>query len=205
MTITIAGLSIVLSEVDNIFRTFVPFPDWLAQGFRDIGSGYWDSILALVIVAPLTEEFLFRGLFLQGFLSHYTVPKAMIASALLFGIGHLNPWQGLPAIFGGILFAWWFVQTRSLVPCLFGHALWNGLPILIALVFQLEIPGYTSVEFDKVQHQPLWFDLLGLVLLSVGVWLFAKISRQMGTVTEPSPATSQAATDHGAPGDLDGR
>jgi membrane protease YdiL (CAAX protease family) len=51
----------------------------------------FDAVFILVIMAPLTEETLCRGLILNGFLKNYSRRKAMIVSALLFALLHLNP------------------------------------------------------------------------------------------------------------------
>ncbi|MGH2404412.1 MAG: lysostaphin resistance A-like protein [bacterium] len=122
----------------------------------------------LVIVAPLTEELLFRGLILRGLLRHYTARTAIIASAVLFGVFHLNPWQFLGATVLGVLFAWMFVRTGSLHLCIFGHAFANGVPLIVS-VLKVDIVGFTS-ELTGVEFQPLWFDALGLVLSAVGLW-----------------------------------
>jgi hypothetical protein len=63
----------------------------------------------------------------------------------------------------GVIFGWWFVQTRSLIPCLFGHALTNAFPLILSTT--VEIPGYT---IGPNTFQPLWFDILGLALFGIG-------------------------------------
>ena len=173
MVLTVIGTGILLSEIDNLLRVFLPVPVLLADFVERLVSAQeslWGSVLALVVIAPLAEELLVRGLILRGFLSHYTTRKAIIASAIFFGLMHLNPWQFIGATTWGILFAWWFIQTRSIVPCLFGHALVNALPLIATAVFRLEIPGFTG-DFGKVEFQPLWFNFLGIVLAVAGVWL----------------------------------
>ena len=69
----------------------------LAEGDFEtlVGGPLWGALLAVVIVAPLTEELLFRGVILRGLLLHYSAPKAVIASSLMFGLVHLNPWQAV--------------------------------------------------------------------------------------------------------------
>ena len=173
MVLTVIGISILLSEIDNLLRVFLPppalFTDFL-ESLVGAQESIWGSILALVVIAPLTEELLVRGLILRGFVSHYSTRKAILASAVFFGLLHLNPWQFIGATTWGILFAWWFIQTRSILPCLFGHALVNALSLTVTAVFQLEIPGFTG-EIGRVEFQPLWFDFLGFVLAALGVWL----------------------------------
>ena len=116
-------------------------------------------------VAPAVEEVLFRGLILSGFLSHYSTRKAVLASAILFGLLHLNPWQIIGATIYGILLAWWFMQTGSILPCLFGHALANTLALSVKALLRLEIPGFTG------GFPPLWLNFLAFVLAALGVWL----------------------------------
>ena len=173
MALTVIGTSILISEADNLLRTFLPPPAWFSDYLKSLVGGQvslWGSILALVVVAPLTEELLVRGLILRGFLSHYRAPKAILASAIFFGVLHLNPWQFIGATALGILFAWWFIETRSILPCFFGHALANAVPLAATTLLPFEIPGYTS-DFGTIQFQSLWFDLVGIVLAAVGIWL----------------------------------
>ncbi len=185
IAVTVIGTGILLSEFDNLFRAAFPAPPGVADLFNRLGgarTGLWGSILLLVIVAPLTEELLFRGLILRGFLSHYGPGKAVLASAALFALFHVNPWQFMSAASLGVLFAWWFVRTRSLVPCLLGHALSNGLPLIVGRVVHLDIPGYTSEMTTQVVFQPLWFDVVGLLLAGAGVWLFTSVLGQTNRV-----------------------
>lgn len=181
LVLTMIGVSIIGSEIDNLFRTVFPIPEEIAAILTDIARariGLWRTILFTVILVPLVEEMFFRGLVLRGFLSRYGVAKAIIVSALLFAVAHRNPWQFFGAAIGGTILAWVFVNTRSLLPCIFFHALNNVLPLLLITIFHLEIRGYTS-EFTHVpQLQPLWFDIVGVVLAGLGIWLSIRIFRR---------------------------
>lgn len=166
MTLLILGLEILLSEADNVMRTLLPAPQWLMDQLLDLIQGkqsLWGSVLVLVIVAPLTEEFLFRGLILDGFLRKYSVAKSIYVSSLLFAIYHLNPWQFIGALAGGSILAWWKVNTGSIVPCIFGHALKNAIPMIV-FGMNIEISGYSSDPAGPVQMQPWWFDATGVIL-----------------------------------------
>jgi membrane protease YdiL (CAAX protease family) len=175
--ITVPGLGILLSELDNGFRYFIPPPEWVTEFYLNLtrgGSGLWASVLALVIVAPVTEELLFRGMILRGFLSRYSVRFAVIASSVLFGLMHLIPWQIIAPTFLGLLLAWWMVRTGSLWPCLIGHALNNGL-VLSYSFLPFEIRGFNLMDpTADVQFHPLWLDLIGVLLLAGGLILFQR-------------------------------
>lgn len=166
MALLCIGANILLSETDNILRTMLPAPDWVMESLLELVEGkqsLWGSVLILVIVAPLTEEFLFRGLILDGFLQRYTIRIAILMSALLFAVFHLNPWQFVGAFVVGALFAWWRVNTGSILPGIFGHAFYNAIPMLV-LGMKIEITGYSSDPTGPIRLQPWWFNVIGVIL-----------------------------------------
>jgi membrane protease YdiL (CAAX protease family) len=205
MALTVIGMSILLSEVNNFVVNILPIPPQVAKVFHNLfgtQEKFWGALLTAVIVAPLTEELLFRGLILRGFLNSYSVRKAIIASALLFGVFHVLPWQILGAAILGAVFAWWFVKTRSLLPCLFGHALNNGLPLVLLALPRLRIPGYSTEITEQVEFQPLWFDALGLLLAGIGIWWLVRVFAKMEAErSQPElsigPSAEPAISDNG--------
>ena len=187
MALTVIGTSILLSEADNLLRPLLPPPARFSDYLTSLMGGQvslWGSIASLVVVAPLTEELLVRGLILRGFLSHYSTRKAILASAIFFAVLHLNPWQFIGATTLGVLFAWWFIETRSMLPCFFGHALTNALPLAATTLLPFDIPGYTS-DFGTIEFQPLWFDFVGVILVAIGIWfLIHQFRKTSDTVSE---------------------
>ncbi|MBL7042709.1 MAG: CPBP family intramembrane metalloprotease [Pirellulaceae bacterium] len=83
IVIAAVGIGILASELDNLTRFILPMPDFIAQLHQDMVSGGVVTAIALVVVAPLTEELLFRGLILRGFLQRYGTVPAILLSALL--------------------------------------------------------------------------------------------------------------------------
>lgn len=173
MALVILGGSVVLSEIDNLLRTVVPVSASMVEFFESLGTdeaGLVASMFVLVLVAPLTEEFLFRGLILRGLLQHHSARWAIAISALLFGLFHMNPWQFFPATIGGLLLGWITLETGTLWPAVLTHAANNSLSSW-ASSFMPEIPGYSTGISDEVTFQPLWFDSAGLAVLAAGLWL----------------------------------
>lgn len=173
MILIISGLGILLSEVSNLTTKILPMSDSWLRAFSSIlgdDSSPWKGILAVVVAAPIVEEIIFRGMILRGFLKHYSVRKSILLSAVLFGIVHMNPWQFVTAFAAGIILGWWYVKTESIITTILGHALNNGMSFIIGAI-GLSIPGYNA-PYDTAMHQPVWFDLLGIILLASGiVWL----------------------------------
>ena len=179
VALTLLGAVILLSEADNLFRTLLPMPEWVLKMFQSVFASEKSpvgSLLVLVVVAPLTEEPLCRGLMLHGFLGRYSRRKAVLFSALLFAGLHMNPWQFVSAFSLGCLLGWWFLRTGSLVPCIAGHAFYNGC-IFAAPYLPFAIPGFNQGDpLAPTGFQPWWLDAIGVVLTLTGLALFAKVS-----------------------------
>jgi membrane protease YdiL (CAAX protease family) len=192
MTLTIVSLSILMSELSNLVLRIIPVPRVFDEFFEHLTAGrgnMWQSIILLCVVAPITEEIVFRGLILQGLTKRSRAVTAILVSSFLFAVLHLNPWQAVPAFFLGILFGWWFLRTESLWPCLWGHALNNGLPALLG-IFSLKIPGYNCESANGTTYQPLWLDLAGLALflasVAVTAFQFTRLAKTSPThLTDP--------------------
>lgn len=178
MLVMMLGLIVMVSEIDNVLQRFLPIPDWFLEMLAELGLGEGFAIgtfIVLVIVAPLTEEPLFRGILLRGFTRNYGTWVGVLGTAFLFGAIHLNPWQFVGAFFLGIVFAWWTLQTRSILPAVLGHALNNGMVIITADLLNVEIQGFNAWEEGVQVHQPWWFTLAGVVLFLVGTGALYRI------------------------------
>ncbi len=186
-----AGAIILLSEVDNLVRFVLPPPEWVVRLFNKVSSTSehaWASLFLLVIVAPVTEEVMFRGLILRAFLQRFKPAAAFLLSSLLFGFVHLNPWQFVSALLLGLMFAWWYARTRSLVPSLIGHALANAMVIGHAWL-PFEVQGFNAGDsFTNAELQPVWFDALGVLFLATGLWLFHRATPAPPERIEPPAA-----------------
>ena len=167
----IVGASIICSEMDNFFRFFLPAPEFINQIMNELVSKGIGSLIALVIIAPVIEELIFRGLILNGLLSQYSVKKSAVISALLFALIHINPYQFAGAFIWGVLAAYILIATKSLLPCIICHALYNGIPYVAQYILKIDIAGYTRAEGSSGHSfQPLWFDVLGIVVFSIGLF-----------------------------------
>lgn len=93
-------------------------------------------ITAAVIIAPVFEEILFRGLFYQALKKQLGFVKAAIISSSLFSLMHFNTAQFLPVLGLGTLFCFIFEYTGSLVPAIVLHIFNNGL--FLGLFFLLK-------------------------------------------------------------------
>lgn len=173
---TVVGIAILFAELAHVIRRATSssrVPMDLGNLFG--GSGLWAIVILIAILAPVAEELLFRGVILRGFLSHYTVRKAILASSILFGIVHLVPLLIVTGTILGSLFAWWRVRTRSLLLPLLGHVLNNTLALTVVRLPWVRSPVAASAVGGWLL-QPVWVDLAAVVLLLAGIWQFKRVS-----------------------------
>ena len=71
-------------------------------------------VFALVVLAPLGEELVFRGLFLRGLVRRMQFPLAATISGVVFAVAHAQYWLLWPLLIGisgfGIVAAWVYRQ-----------------------------------------------------------------------------------------------
>jgi membrane protease YdiL (CAAX protease family) len=86
------------------------------------------SMISAVVFAPFFEEIVFRGLLFATFRRRFGFMASAVASALIFAVAHGYGWVGLVSVlWSGVLWAWSYERTRSLVPDMLAHAFVNLL------------------------------------------------------------------------------
>ena len=135
-TLVIVGL--VNAGVSELLRDVWPdaSPQELVKTFETTGSIAVRvlMVIAAVIVAPLSEELLFRG-FLYGVCKRYTdIHFAAIINGLLFAIVHMHVGSFVPLFALALVLVAVYEITGSLMVPMLRHALFNGLMMIAMLV-----------------------------------------------------------------------
>ncbi len=90
--------------------------------------------VAVGILAPLTEEVVFRGAILRtllGMMSKRNHWVAIMISAAIFGAVHGNAAQFVNALLMGLLLGWMYYRTRSIVPGILLHWVNNTMAYIL--------------------------------------------------------------------------
>lgn len=168
IVVVLIGRIIISAEISSLVNLIIPRGESHALAMNEFfNKNPSVIIIAGMIIAPFIEELLFRGLILRAFLNRYSITKSVLFSALLFGVYH-DIYSFIPAFLFGIFSGWLFIKTRSLLPCIFSHAINNT----IIIVFMLLIFPQISAHAESMKHWPLWFVLLGILLVALGIWLW---------------------------------
>lgn len=92
----------------------------------------WLTFLVVGVVAPFTEEIFFRGFALGGLRRSFGLIAGVVLSSVLFALFHIDPTIFVPTFIFGIVLAWVYVQTGSIWPPMFAHALNNSAALAVA-------------------------------------------------------------------------
>lgn len=91
-----------------------------------------------VVVAPVVEELVFRGVLLRGLMAHVPAPAAAVIQGVIFGLYHFAPELGLYNIVlitanstFGVIFGFVALRRRALGTGIVAHALTNASALAV--------------------------------------------------------------------------
>ena len=177
--ISIQPLMSLLSYTAALF-----FPNPVEQSISGIhSSGFLLSLLSVAILPALFEEVFSRGILLSGytFLGKW---KAAFASALLFGLLHLNPQQLPYAFVVGFLFCFLVERTDSLYASILPHMVINGTTVF-SIFSETAAETAASVELSEtmILVSLTLMVLLSIPWLAVLLYLFLRLNPPKGEFT----------------------
>ncbi len=163
------GVQNLLDVVNAWVEKMIPAPVWFWELFNKIFEsdfGWWGAFFKVAVIAPVVEELIFRGIILQGFKKNYNSIVAVIMSALLFALYHLNPWQ-FPATFVlGLLLGWIMIRTRNILLSILGHSI-NNFMVLITITYWEKIHSYPIYLLEKENLRILSALVIALSLILI--------------------------------------
>jgi membrane protease YdiL (CAAX protease family) len=91
-------------------------------------------IIVTVVLAPVFEELLFRGLFYPPLRRRFGPGKAILLDGMIFGALHFEPLFMLSLILVGMVLAYLYEKTDSLFVPILTHAFYNMMVIAITFI-----------------------------------------------------------------------
>ena len=154
------------------------------------GRGVWAAV-TLVVMAPLLEETIFRGVLLESTRSRYGVFAAWLISSSLFAVVHLHPTVAVNAFFMGLILGFVYLATDSLWTSIFLHAVNNGVAYVV-LAMGLGDEGVLLRDF--VANDTLYavvYALAAAIFLLSGYMVLRTLRRLRAEEREQQPAEVQ--------------
>jgi len=91
-------------------------------------------ILGACVIIPALEETLFRGVLYGALRRHWSVWPAIVVSAVVFAAGHLSAAGFLPFLLVGVLLAWLYERSGSLLVSAAAHGAFNAFNVAMLMV-----------------------------------------------------------------------
>jgi len=161
----------------TIFNIELNLTETITRLLEQVFKADFATCLMVVIAAPICEEWLCRGVITKGLLRHGSPLRAILWSAFIFAVIHMNPWQAVPAFILGMLLGYVYWKTRSLIPCIFIHFVNNGFSFLLLYLFP-EADINTSTQ-DIIGNQ-YWtiYAAAFVVAIPLGYLLYKVLNKE---------------------------
>lgn len=90
------------------------------------------AFVSAAIISPVYEEIFYRGFLYRFFSSRFGIIAGLLISSTIFTIVHIPTYNTLPVNFvSGLIFAWAFQKTGSVIPGIIIHGAFNGLAVIL--------------------------------------------------------------------------
>ncbi len=188
IVIMLPGMQYLVGLLNIEINKILPPPPWFWELFERIFDnhfGFWGTFAKVVILAPIVEEILFRGIIMHGLMRNYRGWYAVLLSGILFSFFHLNPWQMTYTFFLGLLLGWVMLRTRSLPLAILIHAL-NNLVVLLTITWNNEISEHALYHLSRNHN-----ILISSMAIVVGTFLIFVFTLKKNKATKKQVAPKQ--------------
>ncbi|MDF2541868.1 MAG: hypothetical protein K0S47_1586 [Herbinix sp.] len=148
-------LSMILPFMEDLLTDYAETMELLQSGNTIV------VVLLTVLIAPICEELIFRGVILHNLNRQLPFLAANLIQAALFGIYHMNIVQGVYAFLLGYVLGYVFYKFRTIVAPIALHMIVNSSAFLIEL-----FPSYYFVF--------ILFLVIGAIAMFVAIFFIQK-------------------------------
>lgn len=124
------------------------------------GRGFW-TLMTVMVMAPLFEETIFRGVLLESVRARYGAVAALLIPAVMFGVIHIHPALVLNATVMGLVLGFIYLRSDSLWSTIILHAINNGIAYLLLLC------GVQNLQLNELIASPTLYTVVYIVALVV--------------------------------------
>ncbi|QDT40478.1 ABC-2 family transporter protein [Gimesia alba] len=170
------------------------------KSMSDPNQPIWLILLAFAFAPAVCEELAFRGFILSGFGRRGRAWLAIILSSVTFGAMHMIPQQVFNATLLGLALGMIAVYSRSLLPGVIFHFIYNSLSVLRERIPESWVPENGLQHFVTMGPEGLRYSWpLLLICAIVGVallrWTVLQSKTQSDQDSLPSESLSSSSFD----------
>ena len=122
-------------------------------------------MIAYVVVAPVLEEMVFRGILMRG-LEGVSKWFAIIVTAILFSVFHVSYYTVIPKFLGGVLLGYVVFSTNSLYAGIIVHLINNAVSGILTIISD---NSNIVEDAEAILGEVAMSDRIFSIILSVGM------------------------------------
>ncbi|MCE2504335.1 MAG: CPBP family intramembrane metalloprotease [Chlorobi bacterium] len=180
VTLTLLGIAAcyVLGQAWMTAQELYMIPDWFGSTYETLSQnsdmiaeqllvGKDTALLLLALftvalVAPVGEEFVFRGIIQRSFEDRLKPFAAMLLAGGLFGFVHLQLNNLIPLIGLGMYLGFVSWASGSIWPAIIGHILFNGSQILL-----VNLASESSINLETTPTPEFFLEIIPSAFISL--------------------------------------
>ena len=133
----------------NILNSFMPFNPYVLPEEISKIPFLW-SIFFIAIVPGICEEIMFRGTILKAY-EKLGIKKAIIISAVLFGMFHFSLINLIAPAILGIVFGIMVYKTNSIYSSMLAHALNNSIALILNYFMMKNVDFINEITIQQTE------------------------------------------------------
>lgn len=130
------------------------------------GSNIYIELAVTVLLAPLIEELIFRGMVYRRIARYWNKNIALLASAVLFGIYHGNVVQGVYAFLLGLILAYLYEKFGTIKAPILAHGFANLVSVALT---ETSVFNYF---FDSKNHRAVYLAVTFVTIILTFLFVF---------------------------------
>ena len=132
------------------------------------GADLWVQIATAVIIGPIVEELIFRGLMYIRLKRMFGGVIAALVTAIIFGVYHMNISQGIYAFIFSYGAIFLYEKYKNVVAPILFHMVANGVSVLVTFAFK-DYNTSSGTSVNEVSSSTEWLALLLVFFVSAAV------------------------------------
>lgn len=173
MGISMSIFTTCFTGISEVNRAFPQFETYMKSFFESKGSVF--ILIIMLIVLPMFEEIIFRGMIFNELRQNIPVVAAVIIQATIYGLLQFNPVLGTYAAVGSIIYVLPYIWCRSL----WGSILVQNTCILS--LFILRRSGIKELLMSTGDTALMLLTLIGIVGMSISAYFVWKSCNKQHT------------------------
>lgn len=132
------------------------------------------EIIAITILGPIVEEFVFRGVFLHRFMKKTSMWGGILISSILFGVLHADM---IGAFLFGLIACLLYLRTGNLLLPILMHILNNTLAVISSFLPASLFDGVVVATREDIVNNARTLSVLLIISSILTIYIIVKLGR----------------------------